>query len=492
MTSTSVRVALRVRPLNKKETQQNCNKSLTTISDAPQILIGNDKSFTFDHVFPSDTEQEEVFQECASPLVENCQTGSGKTYSMGTALDGSNILPEHQGEDTNGQIHWAGVREVQVSDPDELLGQLQKGIENLEENKENDDPPSTKIIDIKSNFKISFVDLAGSERLKRTNSIGDREKEGIAINGSLLALGNVISALDSLGGNSQTLMLACVSPADSNFMETLNTLKYANRARNIRINLKVEIQNLRAGGCNEETSRKYEEEIKSLKEELGMTKMKLQNVEQELKKNYNDREHRIKTHHIIQGYETEIKNPKDQIAELLTAQAAQHPYKASLAEKDNIKFPDPHIFSSDEDIYHQNNDSNISDETSNKISLVDPSSSCQLDEHIVSEGESFKITQKLKRRSNTRENESYIDQIIPNYSKEKRRSSSEYFAVEESNSDDEPISPYSTKSDSSQYCTSCSSRNALALAHELRQIHADIIVKEHLISQLEFAEKTIY
>lgn len=104
--------------------------------------------------------------------------------------------------------------------------------------------------------KFHFVDLAGSERLKRTGATGDRQKEGISINCGLLALGNVISALgdrakralhvpyrdskltrllqDSLGGNSKTVMIACVSPSDRDFMETLNTLKYANRARNIK------------------------------------------------------------------------------------------------------------------------------------------------------------------------------------------------------------------------------------------------------------------
>uniref|UniRef100_A0A8C9KE94 Kinesin-like protein KIF21A n=1 Tax=Panthera tigris altaica TaxID=74533 RepID=A0A8C9KE94_PANTA len=104
--------------------------------------------------------------------------------------------------------------------------------------------------------KFHFVDLAGSERLKRTGATGERAKEGISINCGLLALGNVISALgdkskrathvpyrdskltrllqDSLGGNSQTIMIACVSPSDRDFMETLNTLKYANRARNIK------------------------------------------------------------------------------------------------------------------------------------------------------------------------------------------------------------------------------------------------------------------
>ncbi|KAJ1621225.1 P-loop containing nucleoside triphosphate hydrolase protein [Pavlovales sp. CCMP2436] len=106
--------------------------------------------------------------------------------------------------------------------------------------------------------KLHFVDLAGSERAKRTKAEGERLQEGIHINRGLLALGNVICALtaerkpgahvhvpyreskltrllqDSLGGNSQTLMLACVSPCDADFEETLNTLKYAHRARQIQ------------------------------------------------------------------------------------------------------------------------------------------------------------------------------------------------------------------------------------------------------------------
>lgn len=104
--------------------------------------------------------------------------------------------------------------------------------------------------------KFHFVDLAGSERAKRTGATGATLKEGISINKGLLSLGNVISALteegkknahvpyrdskltrilqDSLGGNSRTSMIACVSPAEINFEETLNTLKYASRARNIK------------------------------------------------------------------------------------------------------------------------------------------------------------------------------------------------------------------------------------------------------------------
>lgn len=104
--------------------------------------------------------------------------------------------------------------------------------------------------------KFHFVDLAGSERAKKTGATGATMKEGININKSLLSLGNVIAALtdetkknahvpyrdskltrilqDSLGGNSRTSMIACCSPAEFNFEETLNTLKYASRARNIK------------------------------------------------------------------------------------------------------------------------------------------------------------------------------------------------------------------------------------------------------------------
>ena len=105
--------------------------------------------------------------------------------------------------------------------------------------------------------KFHFVDLAGSERAKRTGAEGYRMKEGIDINKGLLALGNVISALgddnkrgkvhvpyrdskltrmlqNSLGGNSKTLMICCVSPAQADFVESLNAIRYAHRARNIK------------------------------------------------------------------------------------------------------------------------------------------------------------------------------------------------------------------------------------------------------------------
>ena len=114
-------------------------------------------------------------------------------------------------------------------------------------------------VEVSATSRFTFVDLAGSERLKKTGAEGERAREGIKINEGLLALGNVINALaddeqregrrphvpyrqskltrllqDALGGNSQTLFLACVSPSTVNASETLSTLRYANRARNIK------------------------------------------------------------------------------------------------------------------------------------------------------------------------------------------------------------------------------------------------------------------
>lgn len=102
--------------------------------------------------------------------------------------------------------------------------------------------------------KIHLVDLAGSERANATGATGTRLKEGAHINKSLVTLGSVISSLaemsnptnankrilyipyrdsiltwllkDSLGGNSKTIMIAAISPADCNYSETLSTLRY--------------------------------------------------------------------------------------------------------------------------------------------------------------------------------------------------------------------------------------------------------------------------
>ena len=130
--------------------------------------------------------------------------------------------------------------------------------------------------------KLNLVDLAGSERQSKTQASGDRLKEATKINLSLSALGNCISALvdgksqhipyrdskltrllqDSLGGNTKTVMVANLGPADWNYDETLSTLRYANRAKNIKNKPKI----------NEDPKdamlREFQEEIARLKAQL--------------------------------------------------------------------------------------------------------------------------------------------------------------------------------------------------------------------------------
>ncbi|KAJ3098223.1 hypothetical protein HDU96_000096, partial [Phlyctochytrium bullatum] len=377
---TTVKVAVRVRPLNAKEILSMGSECVRLVPNLPQIVVGIEsatggapgsnvgnnnfatRSFTFDEVFGPDSQQAEVYEAAVLPLVERFlegfnstalaygQTGSGKTWSMGTGLDSAALPFEQLGivpraindifsklakrksqspygfkyvvavsflelynedlvdllnprprtagggggptirEDAHGNIIWGGVKEEEVTNPEELLSvilkqQIWTPLSNKGSQQSEADQGGTGAIadssativatsDPLSNpssvspethpdgtwkqltSKFHFVDLAGSERLKRTNAEGDRKKEGISINQGLLALGNVISALgdesrksshvpyrdskltrmlqDSLGGNSQTLMLACISPSDSNYGETVNTLNYANRARNIR------------------------------------------------------------------------------------------------------------------------------------------------------------------------------------------------------------------------------------------------------------------
>ncbi|XP_034996506.1 kinesin-like protein KIF17 isoform X1 [Zootoca vivipara] len=143
--------------------------------------------------------------------------------------------------------------------------------------------------------KLNLVDLAGSERQSKTGAVGERLKEATKINLSLSALGNVISALadgrcrhvpyrdskltrvlqDSLGGNTKTLMVACLSPADNNYDETLSTLRYAHRAKNIRNKPRI----------NEDPKdallREYQEEIKKLRAILAQ-QMNINHLQVEL------------------------------------------------------------------------------------------------------------------------------------------------------------------------------------------------------------------
>uniref|UniRef100_A0A8C3RPJ3 Kinesin family member 4A n=1 Tax=Chelydra serpentina TaxID=8475 RepID=A0A8C3RPJ3_CHESE len=329
-----VRVVLRCRPLVPKEISEGCQMCLSFVPEEPQVIVGNDKSFTYDFVFDPSAEQEEVFNTSVAPLIRGIfkgynatvlaygQTGSGKTYSMGGTyttdqeheptvgviprvikllfqekeqrleweftlkvsyleIYNEDILdllsPSRERsqisirEDPKEGIKIVGLTERDVACAQDTVLCLEQGNNSrtvastamnsqssrshaiftilIEQRKKSDKNKSFRC-------KLHLVDLAGSERQKKTKAEGDRLKEGININRGLLCLGNVISALgdenkkggfvpyrdskltrllqDSLGGNSHTLMIACVSPADSNLEETLNTLRYADRARKIK------------------------------------------------------------------------------------------------------------------------------------------------------------------------------------------------------------------------------------------------------------------
>ncbi|NWU86328.1 KIF27 protein, partial [Onychorhynchus coronatus] len=184
----------------------------------------------------------------------------------------------HIREDEKGNTVIVGAKEFQVDSADEVISLLESGNaarhtgttqmnehssrshaiftisicqKQSAESQKNTDSARDLIAS-----KFHFVDLAGSERVAKTGNTGERFKESVQINSGLLALGNVISALgdpkkksvhipyrdakitrilkDSLGGNARTVMITCISPSSLDFDESLNSLKYANRAKNIR------------------------------------------------------------------------------------------------------------------------------------------------------------------------------------------------------------------------------------------------------------------
>ncbi|KAI5404492.1 Kinesin-like protein KIN-4C, variant 3 [Lathyrus oleraceus] len=210
----------------------------------------------------------EIFKEEVYDLLDP-NVSKGEVTSA-TKITLPNRVPIQIRETLHGGITLAGVAEPEVKTKEEMASYLSSGSLSRATGSTNMNSQSSRshaIFTITMEqkkgddilcAKFHLVDLAGSERAKRTGADGMRLKEGIHINKGLLALGNVISALgdekkrkegghvpyrdskltrllqDSLGGNSKTVMIACVSPADSNAEETLNTLKYSNRARNIQ------------------------------------------------------------------------------------------------------------------------------------------------------------------------------------------------------------------------------------------------------------------
>ncbi|XP_070152318.1 chromosome-associated kinesin KIF4 [Polyergus mexicanus] len=366
MCDDTVCVALRIRPLVKKEIEKGCQMCLNVVPGVPQIHICNtDKAFTYNYVFPPDVEQEDFYNIAVKRLIDNVfqgynvtvlaygQTGSGKTHSMGTNYVGmgeKGIIPRVSHDiferielkedwsfkvtvsfmelyqeqlydllsdkqrsqsivdirEDGKSIKIVGITEKQVINAQETLKCLTQGAMGritgatamnahssrshaifticIHQQKKND--PNTATV-----AKFHLVDLAGSERSKKTQATGERFKEGVNINKGLLALGNVISQLgdgapgtyigyrdskltrllqDSLGGNSMTLMIACVSPADYNLDETLSTLRYADRARKIK-NKPIVNQDSKIAEINRLNKIVQELRLALINQELGIT-----------------------------------------------------------------------------------------------------------------------------------------------------------------------------------------------------------------------------
>ena len=367
----NVKVAIRIRPLNEKESQEG-SKSCISVQDSQKNLIidlkAEKKYFTFDYIASEDSSQQEIFEQIGKPISNSClsgyngtifaygQTGAGKTFTiLGSSSELSlsdssrGLLPRcfeyifssiseeslltntkflikctyleiyqeqiidlldpnphnlQLREDIRHGVYVEGLIEETVNNLSDTLSILKLGTQNrhvgcTSMNKESSRSHSvfTLIVESKecrdgiSNFRtsrFSLIDLAGSERQKATDCAGERLKEAGMINKSLSALGNVINSLvdisegksrhvhyrdskltfllkDSLGGNSKTFMVANVSPSLSVFSETLSTLKFAQRAKQIKNSAVV----------NEDTSgavSMLRYEVKRLKEELLLVK----------------------------------------------------------------------------------------------------------------------------------------------------------------------------------------------------------------------------
>ncbi|XP_075269628.1 kinesin-like protein KIF16B isoform X2 [Opisthocomus hoazin] len=356
----SVKVAVRLRPMNRREKDLNAkfiismeeNKTTITNLKVPEGGTGDTgrertKTFTYDFsYFSADSKspnfvcQEMVFKNLGTDVLKSAfegynacvfaygQTGSGKSYTMMGNAGDAGLIPRiceglfskisektkrneasFRTEVSYLEIYNERVRDLlrrkssktnnlrirehpkegpYVEDLSKHLVQNYTDVEELmDAGNINRTTAATGMNDVSSrshaiftiNFtqakfdsempcetvsKIHLVDLAGSERADATGATGVRLKEGGNINKSLVTLGNVISALadlsqdatnplskkkqvfvpyrdsvltwllkDSLGGNSKTIMIATISPADVNYGETLSTLRYANRAKNI-------------------------------------------------------------------------------------------------------------------------------------------------------------------------------------------------------------------------------------------------------------------
>ncbi|KRX88559.1 Osmotic avoidance abnormal protein 3 [Trichinella pseudospiralis] len=328
--SECVKVVVRSRPLGQRELKIGCSVVVEMDPKRAQCSIrnpadktGTTKLFTFDGAYDMNATTENIYNDIVYPLVESVlegyngtvfaygQTGSGKSFTM----QGPHNWPCQRGVVPRAFEHifeaiattenvkflvCASYLEIYIEDVRDLLGKDTKQKLEIKEHPEkgvyvaglsmhpvhNINEMATDGQHIKM-AKLHLVDLAGSERQSKTGATGERLKEATKINLSLSALGNVISALvdgksthvpyrdskltrllqDSLGGNTKTIMIACISPADNNYDESLSTLRYANRAKNIKNKPRINED------AKDALLRQYQEEIARLKQLLDKAQM---------------------------------------------------------------------------------------------------------------------------------------------------------------------------------------------------------------------------
>lgn len=227
-------------------------------------------------------------------------------FDLLSAGDGNVRLAIYDDSSRKGSVNVKGLREVAVNNKDEVYNILEKGLlrrqtasTNLNAQSSRSHTVFTVTVHIKEfcpddeEFllkigKINFVDLAGSENIGRSGALDKRAREAGSINQSLLTLGRVITCLvehnshipyreskltrllqDSLGGKTKTSIIATIGPGNSSLEDTLSTLDYAHRAKNIQnrpeINQKLNKAQLIKG---------YNEELERLRRDLEATRSK--------------------------------------------------------------------------------------------------------------------------------------------------------------------------------------------------------------------------
>ncbi|KAH9569748.1 hypothetical protein CY35_02G007000 [Sphagnum magellanicum] len=303
----NVAVCVRIRPLSEKEAQYGSMVPCIRRSDQESFTFKDDKEeesvFTFDRVFYEDSIQADVFEFVAKPIVKDAmnaingtilaygQTGAGKTHTM----EGPNMqnLDDSSSKGILPRVAQCIFEFIQAADEtSEFLIKLSMVEIYME-----------KIRLMSMDFLGSLVGLANravgatrSEKVERTGAEGKLLSEAKMINKSLSALGNVINALtsetgshvpyrdskltrilqESLGGNSRTTLLCCCSPSSLHVSETLSTLRFGSRAKQIRNKPKVNAE--RGRHELEQLLQKSEYECEQLRGQVLILNARLQSV----------------------------------------------------------------------------------------------------------------------------------------------------------------------------------------------------------------------